>query len=1078
MTVGMINLAFGQCLPPTAFEYLDVNNAKVGIRNGGDMWWNGQVPGYEIPAGSNKHSWFSGGLWIGGLDASGALHLAATTWLPTDLGYFSGPLDVNGETDPYSCVDADRIFKLNRHEVDQFRFLFNQAGYTIPQDILEWPAIGNPHASFHADAPFVDVNNDQVYNALDGDYPAFSFDGSVDMDHDLLGDQCLWWVINDNGDLPSPIASSKLDFEIQCMAYAFGTCDELDDQTLYRYTINNKSGNEYHDVSIGLWTDPDLGNSEDDYVGCDVMRSMGYVYNGDAFDGTSGSGPTQYSDNPPSAGIDILRGPLADSNDGVDNNRDGVIDEPGEQLVMSKFLYAVRADLGPPWGSDPNYPSEFYNYLNGIWLDGTPFCYGGTGHPAGGCNGVEADFMFPGDSDPQGFGTGMTPQPAWTEQTANNPIGDRRMLQSVGPFTLNSGETETLHFAALWAWDQFGPEPFSSVELMLQASDSVQHKFDNGFEGMGCCAPVASISVQEFETFTYVFSPNSVGAAYSWDFGDGISSSDPYPIHEYADYGSYQVCLTVTNDCGSDQICEWITIAPTPQSILLKRIEGQGNGNRVLDFTDYVHDQVLNASNHRIDHPTYYFNQGPVRVEVLDEALVPSGDIAIRLDDVTQDGGWKMYVIGQTDTIFSSTTIQVGDAQLVTQWGLLIQVKQTENWDQISPDCVIDASVDFLGNDSWLTGLSDSDYPHYTNWIRSGTAETAMSDPLDYAGIDDYECFEHVLNGTWAPYRLACDRTIDSIYLPVAWEGFRSFTRIGELASVDLVITPDQSKWTRCAVIETGLVTGLNQGGIEAHRLRDHVSVDKNGDPDASGTMGMSWFPGYAINLETGERLNIMFGENSSLPNDNGQDMIWNPTSTFGPEDYPVVGGGHYIYIMGHNHGDDTERMPLYDEGQFIYQKLSANNFDPQGNDMRKVYGDAMWVTPPLLEDGHNLLESEVHVRLRVKKPYAQYETTLAPINSTNPLYCFNATQVSSSISDEGEEAVQVLVFPNPSDGNFTVSHPDLRSIQIHAVDGRMVYSEPNVSDGTTVTLNEAAGLYFVVVSTDKEDVVKKLVLQ
>ena len=32
-------------------------------------------------------------------------------------------------------------------------------------------------------------------------------------------------------------------------------------------------------------------------------------------------------------------------------------------------------------------------------------------------------------------------------------------------------------------------------------------------------------------------------------------------------------------------------------------------------------------------------------------------------------------------------------------------------------------------------------------------------------------------------------------------------------------------------------------------------SVDKDGNPDGTGT-GMGWFPGYAVNLETGERLN------------------------------------------------------------------------------------------------------------------------------------------------------------------------------------------------------------------------------
>ncbi len=46
-----------------------------------------------------------------------------------------------------------------------------------------------------------------------------------------------------------------------------------------------------------------------------------------------------------------------------------------------------------------------------------------------------------------------------------------------------------------------------------------------------------------------------------------------------------------------------------------------------------------------------------------------------------------------------------------------------------------------------------------------------------------------------------------------------------------------------------------------------------------NGEAGLSFFPGYAINLETGQRLCLMIGEDSWLKGDNGDDMLWNPTS-------------------------------------------------------------------------------------------------------------------------------------------------------------------------------------------------------
>jgi len=50
------------------------------------------------------------------------------------------------------------------------------------------------------------------------------------------------------------------------------------------------------------------------------------------------------------------------------------------------------------------------------------------------------------------------------------------------------------------------------------------------------------------------------GGTYSWDFGDGNTSTQSDPQHTYTDVGIYQVCLTVTDDCGSDTYCQEIQL--------------------------------------------------------------------------------------------------------------------------------------------------------------------------------------------------------------------------------------------------------------------------------------------------------------------------------------------------------------------------------------------------------------------------------------------------------------------------------------------------------------------------------------
>ena len=93
----------------------------------------------------------------------------------------------------------------------------------------------------------------------------------------------------------------------------------------------------------------------------------------------------------------------------------------------------------------------------------------------------------------------------------------------------------------------------------------------------------------------------------------------------------------------------------------------------------------------------------------------------------------------------------------------------------------------------------------------------------------------------------------------------RKNSAISFLPSVDIVITADKSKWTRCPVFEMGREPALNVGNCPAGAMRKSSSVDKNGNPDGSGTTGMGWFPGYAIDVESGARLYMAFGENSFL---------------------------------------------------------------------------------------------------------------------------------------------------------------------------------------------------------------------
>ena len=65
--------------------------------------------------------------------------------------------------------------------------------------------------------------------------------------------------------------------------------------------------------------------------------------------------------------------------------------------------------------------------------------------------------------------------------------------------------------------------------------------------------------------FTVRFTDTSTGdpTSWSWDFGDGVTSTEQNPVHTYTTPGTYTATLTVTNAVGSDSARQTITVTTT-----------------------------------------------------------------------------------------------------------------------------------------------------------------------------------------------------------------------------------------------------------------------------------------------------------------------------------------------------------------------------------------------------------------------------------------------------------------------------------------------------------------------------------
>jgi hypothetical protein len=444
------------------FRYLDGNDVRAGINVGGDMHWDYTNPKYEVPKGSGKHSVFASSFWIGGLDQGGQLRVAAQTYRQTGNDFWPGPIGgINVSFDSTSCVAFDRIWKIDRWKIEEFKNNFIAGNvtngiYPVPEELSSWPAKGNGVVVTEM-APFVDFNNDGMYNPVNGDYPL------------IKGDQMLFWIFNDSLSIHTESGGMKLGAEIHASAYIY-SCPNIPDSnqvlnrtTFYNYTIINRSPNNYNNVYLGLYSDTDLGNWIDDQVGCDSVLHAGYTYNGDNDDDVQFGG---YGLNPPMQNIKILRGTLADPFDNLDNNLNGIVDEPGERTTMNHFQYYDNVFNTPT--SYPLSPLEFYQYMQSIWRDGTHVTYGGNGHNS---SASPTNFMYSGNPY-----TGA----GWSAPFANIVPADRRMLLGSGPFSLNSGDTATIDFAYVFTWDPTAPNGANtSFARNIADLQRVQYWFDN-----------------------------------------------------------------------------------------------------------------------------------------------------------------------------------------------------------------------------------------------------------------------------------------------------------------------------------------------------------------------------------------------------------------------------------------------------------------------------------------------------------------------------------------------------------------------------------------------------------------------
>ncbi len=548
--------------------------------------------------------------------------------------------------------------------------------------------------------------------------------------------------------------------------------------------------------------------------------------------------------------------------------------------------------------------------------------------------------------------------------------------------------------------------------------------------------------------------------------------------------------------------------------VYVTRYEGVGNMGNNLDMTDDMYDKIMNGTfNGEI---SYKPGRAPISITIFNPLDVMNGEFELTLtadsspNDTTvgNQANWILRHIGTDEDVLSDNSIESLNEQIITQYGFSVSVADVLDAGEDSFNNTTNGAIGseiYYPNDGstpWFNAITDG--PNLLDFIRTAPNEVDYQlDPMQQLST---------MSTAFVPYYLcrwdSFAPSTPAIYSP-SWQtgtempaNVRINNSLTRLNNVDVILTSDKSKWSRCVVVETSpyYLFGLNvpngpvlqtEGEAKNFDVRMALSVGKDdanadGFPDPDGAIdpetgeplrGMGWFPGYAIDVETGKRLNIFFGEASVFNTNNlsdyfdyypqdvniAHDMAWNPSATTNLNstmaDSIDINGIANLFFGGLQHVYVSNTA--YDECAFILSRLNPLYSSSSVFKFLALRSITWTAFPLMLPDvsfksyADGLIPSDMIVKLRVNNPY-QYALAPSGFNTEVgfPSYKFNLTNVQAlALDDEGINAAldTINIAPNPYFGyspyetsQFTTTVkitnlPAKCKVTIYTIDGKFI---------------------------------------
>jgi hypothetical protein len=667
-------------------------------------------------------------------------------------------------------------------------------------DWTQWPAADG--------APFDDVDGNGTY------------DPAVDIPGVPGADQTIWFVANDlnQGRTNNLYGADPLGIEMQATIWGYAQTGALGSMFFRKYKIINKSNEIFNDMYLSMWSDVDLGNSNDDFAGCDTTLSLGFCYNANAVDATYNPLP------PPAVGFDFFQGPILDGVAGQDRDKNGVDDAedfgifdgkvvgPGKiNLPMTSFYYFARGDASvtDPTQGDPQGSNQFYNFFQGrIGLSGDLFVDPNTGQTT--------TYALSGD---------VQTRQGWLDGQLIGG-GDRRIGSASGPFQMAPGDTQEVVVAEIVAGALPGVDRISAIGLLKFYDQSAQVAYDNFFD-LPVAPPAPIVTVAELDEeiiLDWSTNRNRVNATETSDNkGYKFQGYNVYqlpsassPVSEGIRIATYDV------SDGIGKINDRVFDTKTGSVVVLPVQFGNDTGlKRYISITQDAINQrpLINGIRYYFAVTAYSFNtdiqavpnnlENPISIltviphspnpgerytNVVGDTLdvvhdgVSDGAVAPIVVDPTRTTGqtyrvtfqeaeegitWNLTNTTTNQVILSNRSNQTGDDDYVTVDGILAkvigappQIKGTGEADGmveiayggtlLTPDQYDAAGTPYNGNKVWHSGNSADGDRYYVSAGNDGNV-SSLYRYVDFASPRDFE-FRFTETGGYGVYAFEDDK--------------------------------------------------------------------------------------------------------------------------------------------------------------------------------------------------------------------------------------------------------------------------------------------------------------------------------